>query len=150
LKKKSKEESHLRMPLRFYQCTATRELIVSKEFQLMHWIESWICRDPEATGSYINLYERYYKKKLLAARWSIKGMAEAFGCSESTIKRRIKVLREMGMLKVDVVTKNKTHYNVYIFGEHDGYGNNETRYYLTELSKIEAEYNLKSKGFLPK
>lgn len=150
MKEKSKEESHLRMPLRFYHCEATRKLIVSKEFQLMHWLESYICRDPSATSSFINLYERYWKNGVLAVRWSIEKIAKAWGCSEATIKRRLKALREMGMLKVETITKNKTHYNVYIFGTHDGYGNNETRFYLTELSKIEAKYNLDKLGVLPK
>jgi AraC-like DNA-binding protein len=150
MKEKSKEEAHLRMPLRFYHCETTRALIVSKEFQLLHWLESYICRDPSATGSFINLYERYWKNGTLAVRWSIEKIAEAWGISETTVKRRLKVLREMGMLKVKVVTKNKTHYNVYVFGVHDGFGNNETRFYLTELSKIEAAYNLKKLGVVPK
>ena len=149
MKGKFKEEAHLRMPLRFYHCAATRELIVSKEFQLLHWLESYICRDPSATGSFINLYERYWKKGILAVRWSIKKIAETWGISEKTIKRRLKVLKEIGMLKVETVTKDKTHYNVYVFGTHDGYGNNETRFYLTELSKIEAKYNLKKLGVIP-
>lgn len=83
----------------------------------------------------LNIYERYYKKGLLASSMSIKRIAEDFDMSRTTILKYKDTLIQEGCIKAIKIHPNEAWDNqkhlIYVFGTHAG-GKDE-RYYIDEV-----------------
>jgi hypothetical protein len=118
------------------------ELLDNQKFREKHgsemgvymWLRRHIVRS-RMKHDRLNIYERYYKKGLLASSMSIKQIAKDFDMSRTTILKYKDTLVQEGCIKAIKIHPNEAWDNqkhlIYVFGTHAG-GKDE-RYYIDEV-----------------
>ena len=111
----------------------------SLDAQIWYYLVSYVIRSPIYTGK-IDIYENYWKKGKLAARWSIENIATFFGYStiSGAVAKALTRLHNQKLLIKRPIRIGRSTVNVYEFGTHDFQGN-ETIYAFDMFIKIAKE-----------
>lgn len=147
-----KKVPHFEIPLSMLRNKEFRLWLRGSESALYLYLYSYISRSDEGKNKIGELlFNTYYKKGILAARWDLKTMAEGLGFSEKStghISRLLKNMVDKGFIKKHADKLNGRTINVYEFGTHNGDPyKHETLHIFNYFTKIMAEKRLAD--FLP-
>jgi len=147
-----KKAPHFEIPLSMLRNKEFRLWLKSPESPLYLYLYSYIIRSKETKNKIGKLiFNNYYKKNILAARWDLKTMAEGLGLSEKStghISRLLTSMESKGIIKKHADKLNKRSIKIYEFGTHSGEPYKyETLHIFNYFIKIMAEKKLAT--FLP-
>ncbi len=121
--KGNRPDPFLIIPYKLLRSAKFLNWVTKSEFGTWAYLFSYIIRadmEDNSVGTYI--FENYYEKGLLAARWNQKQMAENMGKSRksnSQISRHTKKLEAKGFIRKEYIPCDGKKTLVYVFGTRD-------------------------------
>ncbi len=140
----NRPEPFLIIPYKLIRSKAYSKWMVTKEYAVWAYLLTYVIRSPKMNvGGSLDIYEDYFvQRKLLASRWTLELLADRLDTSKGAVARYVKSLNEKGLLKIEKVIIDYAKINIYIFGTHDGFGN-EILFAHTVFKKLAAAEQLK-------
>lgn len=138
---------NLVIPIEVQQYNEYIKWIGTLEFRVWSFLVAYIIRSPRVKTGTLGLYNKYFMKEKLVARWSQEKIAKALGSDKSAISKAIDRLHKKGYLIKHKIRRGRSTVCVYELGKFD-FENDTSYLYAIMKLKSEAAANRKKRLML--